>query len=194
MSSKEIWSTRHLIVHPFSEKYLESLYAMHGNPEVVHLWAPGIEYHDFASFASKITRRIAHRWDHYVVFEHKGSGCVSGFAYCYNGNRFNNITFMCVYLDLPLMGTVSCIEAAYAYLNNLFVVHDYRKVYAEVFAYNRRSIGLLEKGGFVLEGCLINHQLWRDVYWNQYIYGLDKERYQMMAGMKSKLIKRLLHG
>ncbi|MDH3349848.1 MAG: GNAT family N-acetyltransferase [Desulfobulbaceae bacterium] len=191
---KDLFETKYLIMQPFSEKFLERLYDMHLNPEVLHLWDPGVEYRDFTSFAIKLTSRIAHRWDHYSVFEHKKSGKPLGFAYCYNGNELNGITFMCVYIDSPFMGKVWCVEAAYCYLNFLFASCGYRKVYAEVFAYNQRSLGLVKKAGFIQEGCLVEHQLWQKRYWDQYIYGLDIQRFKDMTQDKQKLIKRLLNG
>lgn len=171
-----------------SESDAQCVYGMYQNKSQLHLWSPNTEFDGFEKFKEMLNRRLAHRWDHGSVFIDKKTEKVIGFAYCYNANEFNNNACVCLYVDRPYIGQTYALQASYMYLNNLFIAFKYRKLYAEVYSYNSRCVRLLRRIGFSEEGCLREHQSWDGKYWDQLIFSITSEMFEV----KRKHYKRLL--
>lgn len=166
---------------------------MYANPETLYLWSADAQPMDFDDFKTRLARRIAHRWDHYSIFQHRRTALPVGFAYCYNNSDINNTASVCICLDSPFIGSPICLEAAYLYFNLLFDKIKYRKIYAEVFEYNDRCLQLIRKLGFQQEGCLSEHQYRQGKYWNQYILSFNESQLKQILAAKQKLLERLIH-
>ena len=183
--------TNDVLIRTLEDRDTSALYKISNNPATKHLWIPNAEQQTQEEFALKLRRRIAHRWQHFYVIERRRDQCVLGFAYCYNGSVSNAIASLCICIDLPYINSFICLRALYLYLSHLFVDQGYRKLYAEVYAYNERCVNFLDNLGFAKEACLTEHQLWRKKYWSQYIYSISLAQYKKLCEVKTKLIERL---
>lgn len=178
-----------VVIRPYENTDAETLYQISHNPETVHLWAPQMEVLSFEKFKEKLERRINHRWSDYHSIVSSYTSQVIGFAYCYNTSA-SDTTSVCIYIDKPFMATMTSIQASYLYIEFLFKISKYRKIYAEVFAYNEHCLRLLKKLNFDCEGCLKEHQWWNDQYWSMYIYSLNLTQFGTESLKHKKIITR----
>lgn len=176
---------RHLRSHDFPH-----IYDMYNNPETKYLWLPDEEPVNFEQFKSRLERRISHRWDHFYVFDLSGANQIVGFAYCYQSSRNNKTAYLCIYIDKPFMSSHISLKACYLYLSYLFDQCKYRKLFAEVFAYNKQCADLLPKLQFEKEGCLKAYQLWNAHYWDQLIFSLTASTYNQLKKKYQPILKR----
>jgi RimJ/RimL family protein N-acetyltransferase len=173
-----------------SETDIGRIFELCNNPDLRYLWLPDEEATEFDRFQDRLKRRIAHRWEHYVVFEQPVQQRIIGFAYCYQTSANNKTAYLCICIDKPYMNSPTSLKAAYCYLAYLFERCAYRKLYAEVFAYNTLCVGLLTKLKFQQEGCLREFQWWRGRYWDQYIFSLSRSTFDELRKSYQSILKR----
>ena len=188
----QLLKTKHIEMRELVENDMSSVYEMYQNKSLLHLWSPNTEFDSFGQFKDMLVRRLLHRWDHGFVFIEKQKNSVIGFAYCYNANEFNKNTCVCLYIDEPFIAHTYALQASFLYLNKLFLYYKYRKIYAEVYSYNRRCVRLLNHIGFTEEGCLKDHQMWNGKYWDQYIFSMTKEIFDLKCTSYNELIERVI--
>jgi ribosomal-protein-alanine N-acetyltransferase len=185
-----ITRTDNLHMRHVSENDIERIFKLYNNPETRFLWLPDEETVDLERFRERLKRRIAHRWDHYVVFEQPSTQRIVGFAYCYQASDNNKTASLCICIDKPYMNSTISLKAAFLYIAYLFEHGAYRKVYAEVFAYNKTCIRLLSKLQFEQEGCLKEFQWWQDRYWDQYIFSLTRNSFDRLKTIYQSILNR----
>ncbi len=183
--------TNDILLRPYEEQDAPSLYQINTNAEIQYLIDPGVEKLPFRKFKEKLERRLDYRWDHYFVVERRRDKQIIGFVYCYGAIEDSAIAYLCICIDKPYMNSIISLRASYLFLSYLFVEQHYRKLYAEVFDYNSQVIQLLEKTGFVKEGCLTQHQLWNHRFWDLHIFTLTQEAYKQACQENLSLVKRL---
>jgi len=190
--STELLISKHIEMRVYSEKDVQFIYKMFQNKSLLHLWSPNTEFDSFKKFKGMLERRFAHRWDHGYVFIEKMTNKIIGFAYCYSANEFNKNTCVCIFIDQPFIAHAHALQASYLYINYLFLVSKYRKIYAEVYSYNSRCVRLLKHIGFIEEGCLKEHQAWEGKYWDQYIFSMTRQMFDMKSRSYGKVIERVM--
>jgi RimJ/RimL family protein N-acetyltransferase len=154
------------------DSHHDALYKISFDEKIKHLWAPNLSAMSKARFIRYLIRRIEHRWSHFKVIVRQRDGAVIGFAYSYNECAMNKLGSICLCLKSELMNTRYGIFASYLFVSHLFVDQEYRKIYCEVFSYNKNCNDLLNRLGFQCEGRLQDHQLWNDQYWDLCLYGV----------------------
>lgn len=115
-----------------------------------------------------------------------------GFLYDYDYNAEDGYSFISSAMLKVEMGKELGAEANWLFLFWLFETYPLRKICAEVYEYNQRSLSTIKKAGFQEEGCFLKHRYWQGRYWNIYrlsIFREDwatrKERYHRFFGCAS---------
>lgn len=183
--------SKHLRLRNIKTADMEKIYVIAYHREVKHLWAPNLPTMSLEKFTALLRRRIAHRWTECIAFENTVTGDISGFAYCYNMNDSSGTANVCMVMDVKYQSSPWCILCAYHYLEHLFFDCEYRKLYAEVHAYNARCEQQLRRVGFECEGTLKKHQLWNDQFWDMQILALTAEQFHDLCTRNAKLIGKL---
>lgn len=100
-----------------------------------------------------------------------------GFCQAYDVNLAEGWCSLLLYVVTEFRRHPHPAEAGLIFLDFLFKHFPLRKVYADVFEYNRESLTLLKKGGFREEARLPNHVWYEDRYWSLIKLALYREVY-----------------
>ncbi len=85
-------------------------------------------------------------------------------------------------------------EAVLVFLDYLFAYFPFRKVYAEVYDFNRGSLGPLRSGGFHEEGRLTRHTWFGDRHWDLHVLGLFRDEWLVVRRRFDRVLKPLRAG
>ena len=103
-----------------------------------------------------------------------------GMIYTYNENMVDKYTYLCIYLPPEFTAQNIGPEAGYMFCNYLFKTYGFRKIYAEIVAYNTPSLKASLRNGFVKEGRLVEHRWFQEKFWDLYILALTFERFKKL--------------
>lgn len=179
-----------LVMRQLSDSDFSQLFRIYNNPDTKHLWLPDEKHLTLEQFRAHLVRRITHRWDDFFVFEITETHIIVGFAYCYQSSKLNKTACLCINIDRPYMSTHISLKACYLYSAFLFEQRRYRKLFAEVFAYNNQCLGLLKKLKFEQEGCLKQYQWWKSHYWDLFIFSITKNTHNHLKKSYQAILNR----
>jgi len=98
------------------------------------------------------------RWEQYIIRE--VGGLAVGTIYAYSCNMTDGHCFITAYLEPKATNRGYGLEAGNLVCRNLFSEHEFFKIYAEAYEYNKHSVYLLEKNGFKEEGRFNGHRIY----------------------------------
>jgi RimJ/RimL family protein N-acetyltransferase len=61
------------------------------------------------------------------------------------------------------------------FIDELFVNYPMRKVYCQVYGFNRQSLRLVRHAGFIEEACFHEYTWWSDRYWDLHVFSLTRD-------------------
>jgi RimJ/RimL family protein N-acetyltransferase len=83
-----------------------------------------------------------------------------GTIFDYGLKKAEGYTFFAIFLIREVESKGYGTEAVVLFLHYLFINYNLYKVYAEVYEYNTKTLGMLKKGGFVEEGRFRGHRVY----------------------------------
>ena len=164
--------SRRIRLRLFQNQDREIVYAWHSDLNYLYLWTHDRDLLPYERFIRRFERSLKKRFDLFLMVEKRSSGKPLGFIYNYASDSVDRNCYICVYMDLNGAVQGAGVDAVILFLKYLFNYYGYRKVYAEVYAFNQRVVKMAEKAGFVLEGCLQGHRWWNGRFWDQHIYAM----------------------
>ncbi len=148
------------------------LYRWHADPEQMYLWNQDREIPTYERFVRRFTRRMKNRMDHFFILEQVPSADPVGFVFTYGADAVDRNAWFCIVLAPEAKGKGVGLDGAMLFLRHLFLQLGYRKVYAEIYGFNERALGLIREAGFVREGRLTGHRWWNGAFWDLFIYSM----------------------
>jgi RimJ/RimL family protein N-acetyltransferase len=118
----------------------------------------------------------------------KDSGVPLGFVQAYNLNAQEGWCFTSAFIVSDYRRGPHAAEAYIALLEYLFRSFPFRKVYADVFAFNMDAYQPLMAGGFVEEGCFKQHTWHDDRYWDVHRLAMYRERWYEVRDRARRLL------
>lgn len=184
-------TSRRVRLRNYREDDRDTLYAWHTDLEHLYLWTQDRDIPLYEKFISRFERRMKNRIDLFFVVEQISTGKPVGFVYNYGADSVDRITYLCIFIDPQYKARGFGIDVAVLFLNHLFSYFGYRKVYSEVYGFNKHVLGITEKAGFSQEGCLKEHRFWNGQFWDQHIYSISSELFNEKMRRYIPYLKKL---
>lgn len=111
-----------------------------------------------------------------------------GTIFDYGLSNRDGYTFFTTFLIPEVESKGYGAEAVHLFLHYIFVNYNLYKVYAEVYEYNTKPLGMLKKGGFVEEGRFRGHRLYEGKRYSLLRLAYFREQFpELEAFLKKKL-------
>ncbi len=149
------------------------LFRLFADPSRSHLWLRGRRVYDEAGFERA--------WSAWTSDELAGKFIVEsvqrpiGLVFDHDRTTEDGWTKATTLLTEVSMGHGAGVVATALFMDWLFQVLPFRKIYHDVFAYNPGVVRMWRKLGLVEEGVLKADRFWNGVYWDQHIFALYRE-------------------
>lgn len=157
-------------LRPISKADFNFIYDCQTDLRNLHLWWEERDLLGYEAFVEDFQKRLRKNIHTFCIIEHEGEEI--GFIYNYNTDFVDKYTYLCIYLKPEATAKGLGKSAAYDFLKFLYTQYGFRKIYAEIKEYNEPSLKIVQRNGFVEEGCLKNHSWFDGQYWNLYIFSL----------------------
>jgi RimJ/RimL family protein N-acetyltransferase len=180
--------SRHIILRPFVEQDIETIFKWKCSTSDLHLWFKRPEILSFREFLDDFNT-FARNYCHILQMICTPTSDVPlGMTYSYQADYLNGYVYVCTFLDESNRDYLYGAEASLIFVDYLFSYYTFRKAYAEVYEHNVDSINNLRKGGWIQEGCLKKH-IWRlGEYRDMLIFALYREHfYQKYSDLLCKV-------
>lgn len=170
-------------LRPVNPDDYKTLFLWHSDPTNLHMWWADRHIQSFEEFANDFQRKLKSLIQTIFVIEVKEgeSGNRAGMVYTYNAAWTDRYTYLCVYLSPEYTARRIGPEAGYLAAEYAFAYFGFRKLYAEIFAYNQPSLKAALTNGFKEEGCLKAHRWFGDRYWDLHILSLTAEDFKHIS-------------
>lgn len=157
---------------PLERQDYKQLFAWHTDQRNLHLWQVSKEIMNYEDFVADFDRRMRRSIDFCMIIYNIDTHERVGMVYNYNSNRTDKTTFLCVYISPDYAHQAHGLRAAELFLQYLFYNHAFRKIYIEVFGYNKKVVRLAQMYGFEQEGHYKEHRWYGDRFWDLHVLAL----------------------
>lgn len=182
---------RWIALRPLLRSDYMLLYNWAADLRSLHLWCTDRRIPPFEEFCARVDRML-HESQSFLVLDRR-SGNAVGFGQAYDINLAEGWGTILVYAVAEYRCQPHPAEAGLLLVDSLFKNFPLRKLYADVFEYNRRSIDILEKGGFRVEARLPEHLWYEGRYWSLIKLALYRDQYFQEVRRRWDFLLRVQH-
>ncbi len=147
------------------------------DPESLYLWHQSRRLLSRSEFSVWMESSLSREIDVWLMAMSTDTQEPLGFVYNYDTNPFDAFSFICVYIAPGSRGRNIGKEAGALYLRYLMNYFPFRKIYADVFEFNKVSTTFVTDYGFVQEGYFPGHRYYQGQYWGMFRLALYRERW-----------------
>lgn len=166
-------TSRGITLRQVTEDDLPFLFGLFVDPCRSHLWMCGRTVHDERSFHEAwIGWSTGMMGAKFLV---EAAGRPIGLVFDYDRTVMDGFTKVTALLDEESVGCGGGVVATGLLVDWLFQHLPLRKVYTEVYGYNRSVLRILRKAGLIEEGALREARFWNDEYWDVHILAVDRQ-------------------
>ena len=156
----------------YNNEDLKTFYSLFSKYENAAMVYPHFHIKSFSEFENWFCSQFRTWHDFFTITD--GTNNIIGYVYTYQFRELAGTCKVCIDL-LPAyrysgIGAVCSIK----FISYLFNVYPMRKLYAEVYSYNKKSVSLCRKMGAIEEGCLKEYRYYNSKFEDQYIFALNK--------------------
>lgn len=164
---------REISLRPVVDDDLPFLFRLFVDPGRCHLWMQGRQVYDergfhqaWISWSTEMMR---------AKFIVQACGRPVGLVFDYDRTLEDGYTKVTVLLEETNTGRGAGVVATALFLDWLFEAVPLRKVFMDVYGYNRPVLGMLRKVGFAEEGVLKEMRFWNGAYWDLHVFALARQ-------------------
>ncbi len=165
----------HIRLRPLLKSDYETIFEWHSDLRSLHLWWDDREILPYEAFVEDFQRRLRRHIDTLFLIENKETKALIGMVYSYNTSLIDKYTYLCIYLIPEATQQGIGAVAGQMFGNYLYAQYGFRKVYAEVMAFNSPSLKICQRNGFTEEARLKEHRWFNGKYWDQIILSIQLE-------------------
>jgi RimJ/RimL family protein N-acetyltransferase len=133
------------------------------HPEIMHLWMQGRALPSFEQYVREMDMALSGMILTLFMIETHRSGRTVGFAFAYDYVPYDRVASWTIVMHPAYTNLGWGWEAGVLFWQYLFTYFDLRKLYADVYAFNRQLPLLLRSGGHE-EGRFLEHRYYRGAY------------------------------
>lgn len=168
---------RNVLLRPPLESDYPTLYAWRVDQAFVALWGTqSRRIPTFRNYVPDLERFLADGIT--LLVEERKTGALVGLQRAYNVNLADGWAWLQLYFaEGARLQPFKIGEATALFANYLFTMFPMRKLYAEVHAYNTRTLSLVDRLGFEDHGRLPEHVWYDERYWDVLMSSLSREKW-----------------
>lgn len=156
----------------------EFIFRVRTNTEDLFLWSHPRKLRSFPDFVIDLEDSLRSYIDTFLIIADPSGQDQMGFVYSYETSPVDGYTFLAIYLAPSFRGSGFWKDALGIFLEYLFNYLNIRKVYMDIFEFNRISIGLAEAYGLKEEGKFPSHRWYGDQYWALHRFALYRGQWK----------------
>lgn len=164
-----------------SEADYRTLYAWRSDPEWLYLWSQPRRLVSYSEFATTLDKSLRAEVDIWLLMVSAASQEPVGFVYSYDTNAWDGHTFICLYVTANGRGQGLGREGGALFVRYLMTYFPYRKIYADVFEFNRVSHMFVSEYGFVEEGVFPSHRYYDGKNWTLRRLALYRDKWDQLC-------------
>jgi RimJ/RimL family protein N-acetyltransferase len=134
------------------------------HPEIMHLWMQGRAIPSFEQYVRELETAFSGTILTLFMIETHPSGRTVGFVFAYDYVSYDRVASWTIALHPAYANLGWGWEAGFLFWEYLFTYFDLRKLYADVYAFNRHSLQVLLRTGAHEEGRFLAHRYYRGEY------------------------------
>lgn len=164
---------RYAVLEAFSENNIREVYNIEMDINRLIFFTERPKIMSFQKYVEYIQKRLRDYFDSYFVIRNKKG--VVGYIYTYNLNLNNGYAYASINSNEQVDSRCAIAEGGIMFLDYLFRHFPLRKIYADVYEFNVKSIRLLKTAGFKCEAHLAEHRYFDGRYYALETYALYRE-------------------
>src|SRR5262245_33507497 len=164
------YRTGRVHLRPIEPSDLEALYRLSIDPRVGLTWRFRGSTPSFEIFRDTLFDNVLAQ---YVI--ETASGRLGGLAVCYAANMRNGFAYVGIVAAPDFLGTGLAIEGTALFLTYLFSHWNFRKLYAEVPAFNLQQFESAIGKYCQVEGLLLDHEYFAEEWWDLHILAFHRD-------------------
>lgn len=172
-----------LVLRPLDEdKDMDLLFQWRNDLNYLALWMPQrypVSKEEFKAEFERFQRTIEHI--RLIIVK---NGETAGTIYSYNCNLIHGWVYIATYLRPEFRKKGIGPKAWALFVEYLFNNFPFRKVYCEVYGFNKLSLSTLKSGNLEVQAQFPEHIFWQGSYYDMYIMALTRENLDIV---KSRL-------
>ena len=172
---KPITKGTNVYLRSVSDEDFLFIYDIFTDFEEVYLWNNSRNDYTIEGFANDFKRKLNEVYRHFYIISDNKTFRKIGFIFCYNTHTEDGYAYTGTYLISEYRNLLFAAEAGLLYYTHLFKYHNFRKLYSEVYTYNRDSKQFLSSAGFQVEGTLKQHRYYKNEYTDLEIYAVYRD-------------------
>lgn len=119
--------------------------------------------------------------DFYVICDGSGYNIV-GYVYSYEYRPYDGHCKVCIFLKEKYREVGVGALCGIRFLDELFSNYPLRKIFIDVYDYNKQSLSCNLGAGFVEEGCLKEYRFYNGTYYDMHLLALTREAFYNTCG------------
>ncbi len=173
-------TSRGITLRQVTEDDVPFLFELFVDPSRSHLWMCGRTVHDERSFHEAwIGWSTSMMGAKFLVEAAKRP---IGLVFDYDRAVIDGFTKVTALLNEESVGLGGGVIATGLLVDWLFQHLPLRKVYMEVYSYNRPVVRMLRKAGLVEEGVLRGARFWNEDYWDVHMFAVERQAWPEIRG------------
>ncbi len=120
--------------------------------------------------------------DFRVIKDIKNYNTTIGYAYAYDYRRNDLNCKLCLFLKKEYRDSGLGAFATIKYMDLLFRCYPIRKIYFDIYDYNKQSLKSNLQAGFIEEGCLKEYRYHNGSFYDLHILSMDRETFYNKFG------------
>ncbi len=134
------------------------------HPDIMHLWMQGRAIPSFEQYVRELETAFSGTILTLFMIETHPSGRTVGFVFAYDYIPYDRVASWTIVMHPAYANLGWGWEAGFLFWEYLFTYFDLRKLYADVYAFNRHSLQVLLRTGAHEEGRFLAHRYYRGEY------------------------------
>lgn len=170
------------VLRPLNDRDFPFVCRMFRDLDTRHLWLEDSRLMTEGMIRDRLTGDLTRYYHTFFVFESLESpNDPIGIFYTYRYSPANGTVFATMAVDKARQQLGCAAEAGLMAYRYLFTNYPLRKVYANVFEFNKESYDFSRSCGFVEEGFMKEHIYYDGRYWGMYTLALYRNAYEKIS-------------
>lgn len=176
------------VLEPFKADYFNEIYYIDMDIERMIFFSENPKVMTKEKFADRLSKNFQNHYHQYFVVRANYGKKIIGYVYSYNFNAYNGHIYMAISSDETPLSRCAIAEAGIIFIDFIFRRYSVRKIYADIYNFNEKSIHIVTTTGFVKEAELREHRYYDGEYHSMLIYALYRESFYKK---NTKLLNRI---
>ena len=160
-----------------SKTDLDKLFDLMINTKDQMLFHGRVQFNSLEDFERWFMGNLSHAYHDFYVISDDENNKIAGYVYSYEYRHYDGHAKVCVVMAEEYRQVGMGAIIGLRFLNELFSNYPLRKVYIDVYDYNKQSLKSNLDVGFEEEGCLKEFRYENGKYYDMHLLSLTREKF-----------------